>query len=85
MQYYLFQTSSYIKLTTHDRRYVVTKKKTPKPKKKPETPLPPPQKKTPNIQTQKILHRVFLSCICDGRAVQIPKSKSVSGRYPQEV
>lgn len=84
MQYYLFQTSSYIKLTTHGRRYVVTKKKTQN-QKKPQKPPSPPPKKNPNIQTQKILHRVFLSCICDGRAVQIPKSKSVSGRYPQEV
>lgn len=79
MHHYLFQTSSYIKLTTHGRRYVVTKKK-PKPKKKKTEKKP---QKTENIQTQKILHCVFLSC--DGRAVQIPKSKSVSGRYPQEV
>lgn len=77
MQYYLFQTSSYIKLTTHGRRNVVTKK-TPKKPKKPKKKKQP--KKQQNIQTQKNLHCVFLSC--DGRAVQIPKSKSVSGRYP---
>lgn len=53
MQYYLFQTSSYIKLTTHGRRYVVTKKN-PQNQKKNQKPPSPPQKKP---QTYK--HRKF--------------------------
>lgn len=71
----LFQTSSYLRLTKHGRRYVAPPKKKVKEKRE--------ENEKKNIQTQKTLHCAFLSC--DGKAVQNPKSKSVSGRYHQDV
>lgn len=60
MQYYLFQTSSYIKLTTHGRRYVVTKKPPQNQKKPPETPLPPKKKKPKHANTENSSSRIPL-------------------------